>query len=109
MVSINASGTEINQRHGDLAGTQSASEIPGPAVNVCRFGLSGLGLSRWQVDDRSLQYRCDAPNRLSMIEIKPKRAMSARNKCGPDLRSDALGGRAAHHNQPGTMLLRWAR
>lgn len=109
MVSINASGAEINQRHGKLAGTQSACKLPGPAVNVCRFGLSGLGLSRWQIDDCGLQYRRDAPNRLSMIEIKPERAVPARKKCGPDLRCDALGGGAAHDNQPGTMLLRWAR
>jgi hypothetical protein len=89
-----------------LAGTQSASEISGPAVNVYRFCLSGLGLRRWQIDDCGLQYRRDAPNAVSMIEIKSKRAVPARKKCGPDLRCDALSGRAAHHNQPGTMLLR---
>jgi hypothetical protein len=109
MVSINASGTQINQRYRDLAGTQSASEISRTAVKACCLGLSGLGLRRWQIDDCGLQYRRDAPNRLSMIEIKTKRAVPARKKCGPNLRCDALSGRAAHHNQPGTVLLRWAR
>ena len=109
MVSINASGAEIHQRHGGLAGTQSAREIPGTAVNVYRFGLSGLGLSCWQVDDCGLQYRRDASHRLSMIEIKPKYAVAARKKSGPGLWCDALGCCSAHHNQPGAMLLSWPR
>jgi hypothetical protein len=77
MVSVNASGAEIHQRHGILAGTQSAGQVSGPAVNVGCVGLGGLRLSRWQIDDCGLQDSRDAPNGSLMIEIKPKRTVSA--------------------------------
>ena len=92
-----------------LAEPQSASQVPGPPVNVYRPGLSGLGLSCWQIDDCRLHDTCDAPNRLSMIEIALKRAVSAEEKCGPNVWWEALARSATHHNQSGTMLLGSAR
>jgi hypothetical protein len=92
-----------------LAETQSASQIPGPPVNAYDFGLRGLGLGCWQIDDYRLHDACDAPNRLSMIEIALKRAVSAEEKCGPNVWREALARSATHHNQSGTMLLGSAR
>jgi DNA-binding transcriptional regulator YdaS (Cro superfamily) len=92
-----------------LAEPQSASQVPGPPVNVYRPGLSGLGLSCWQIDDCRLHDTCDAPNRLLMIEIALKRAVSAEEKCGPNVRWEALARSATHYNQSGSMLLGSAR